>query len=357
MPQLVTFFFGALLVSLVALRWVGLHPVVPWSLIVVFALTVPFAYGLSIGAARLERSLAGWKHGVRIGGALVGLALPWVYQPASRVFQGIVLVLFSALAARLFGGPRDGFATMLLTGLLALGLSQAAISYLNYVALVAAAQRLRDPVLRTLDLQMYGALYNRSVDYTGIFPLVSSRLGFMLFERAYTILFAEMAVVVFALVGDVARLRWYLLRMFACYLVALGVFVLWPVVGPSLYYPESFRPGYEATTTGLWRESSSLEFAAIRRHLQPLTGFGYFVAVPSLHTAMALLCQVSLGPSTMLFWIFLPINILIVLSTVVLGYHYVLDVPAGIGLAAIVLALTAEARTGTSSRRAGIETA
>jgi membrane-associated phospholipid phosphatase len=356
MPQLVGFFFGALLVSLAALMWAGLHPVVPWSLVIVFAMTVPFAYGLSSGAARLGRSLRGWKHGVWIGGALVGLALPWVYQPASRIFQGVVLVLFSALAARLAGGPRDGFATTLLTGLLALGLSQAAISYLNYVALVAAAQRLRDPVLRALDLQMYSALYGRTVEYTGIFPLVSSRLGFVVFERAYTILFAEMAAVVFALAGDVARLRSYLLRMFACYIIALGIFVVWPVVGPSLYYPESFRPGFEATTTGLWRDSSSLEFSAIRRHLQPLTGFGYFVAVPSLHTAMALLCQVSLGPSPMLFWIFLPINILIVLSTVVLGYHYVLDVPAGIGLAAIVLALTAEGRTGTHDR-ARMETA
>jgi membrane-associated phospholipid phosphatase len=338
--MLVAFFFATLIASLAAMKGVGLRPVAPWSLVIVFALTVPFAYGLSQVAARLERSIGSWKYGVPIGGALIGFALLWAYQPVSRTFQGVVLILFSALAARLAGGPRDGFGTAVLMGLLALALSQATISYLNYVALVAAANRVHDPMLRALDLRMYSALYGRTVEYAGIFPLVSSRLGFVVFERAYTILFAEMAVVVFALVGDVVRLRRYLIRMFACYTAALGVFVLWPVVGPHLYYPESFRSGYEATTTGLWRQSSSLEYSAIRGHLQPVTGFGYFVAVPSLHTAMALLCQVSFGRSKMLFWIFLPINILIIASTVVLGYHYVLDVPAGAALVAIVLLLT-----------------
>jgi membrane-associated phospholipid phosphatase len=225
-------------------------------------------------------------------------------------------------------------------GFLALGVSQATISCLNYVVLSVIANKLRDPVIQALDLRMYRAVYGSHVEYSGIFPLVSFRIGFTAFERAYIILFAEMAVVVFALVEDAARLRRYLIRMFACYLTGVAVFLAWPVAGPFLYYPESFRSGYEATTTFLWMRSSYVEFSATRNHLQPITGFGYFVGVPSLHTAMALLCQLSLRRSKMLFWIFLPINILIIASTVVLGYHYVLDVPAGVALVAIVLKLT-----------------
>ncbi len=234
-------------------------------------------------------------------GAVAGLALLWAYQPDSRWFLVADLILLSVLGARLIGGPRDGWATSLLLGLFALGIGQMAISYWNYVALSAVVNRLRDPVIQALDLKIYRAIYGPAIGYSGIFPLVSSRLTFAVFERAYVLLFAEMIVVVFALVEDVAQLRRYLLRMFGCYGVGLGVFVAWPVVGPFLYYPESFRSGYEATTTALWMRSSYLEFSAIRGHLQPITGFGYFVGLPSLHTAMALLCQLSLPRSTMLF--------------------------------------------------------
>lgn len=350
MQLLLAFFFVTFLVSIAGLEWVGLHPVAPWSLVVVLLLTVPFAYGVSVGASRLGHSIGSWKYGAPLYSVFVGFGLLWVYQPETQAFRVVVLLLFSALMARLIGGPRNGFASTFLMGLLALGLCQAAVSYLNYVALVGATNRLHDPVLRALDVQMYRAVYGRAVEYTGIFPLVTSGIGFATFERAYRILFAEMAVVVFALVDDVDRLRSYLLRMFGCYVSALGMFVAWPAVGPCLYYPESFRSGYEATTTALWMSSSYIEFAAIRDHLQPITGFGYFVALPSLHTAMALLCQLSLRRSRILFWMFFPINALIIASTVVLGYHYALDVPAGIALVAIIFVFTG----GRLSRRRSV---
>ncbi len=358
MPKLVAFFAGAFLVSVAGLEWVGLHPVAPWGLIIVLALTVPFAYGVSIGASLLERAIGAWKHGIPACAGVAGCAVLWAYQLESPILRILDLVLFSVLAARLLAGPRNGFATSLLMGLLALGLSQAAISYLNYVALVAAANRMRDPVVQALDLRMYRVIYGRPVDYAGIFPLVSSGILFAAFERAYVMLFAEMAVVVFGLIEDVPRLRWYLIRMFACYVAGLAVFLAWPVAGPFLYYPQSFRSGYEATTTSLWMRSSYLEFSAIRSHLQPITGFGYFVGLPSLHTAMALLCQLSLRRSRMLFWMVLPINALIIASTVVLGYHYALDVVAGVALVAIVVALTGgRVRAGTLLRVGRAETA
>jgi membrane-associated phospholipid phosphatase len=337
MTKVLAVFFGAFLTSLVALNVVGLRPVAPASLVVVLVLTVPFAYGVWLGASLLERAVRRRKHVAPLCGVVIGLVVLGAYQPEKLIFQVVDFLIFSALAARLVGGPRDGFASSLLMGLMALGLSQVAISWGNYVALATVAGRLHDPVVQAVDLHMYQVIYGQSVGYGGLFPLVSAGIPFAIFERAYIMLFPEIVVVLFALVQDPPAMRRYLVRMFACYLCGLGVFFLWPVVGPCLYYPESFRSGYEATTTGQWIRNSHLEFQAIRNHLQPTTGFGYFVAVPSLHTAIALLCQISLRRSRMLFWMFLPINALLIASTVVLGYHYAVDVVAGLGLTAIVL--------------------
>jgi membrane-associated phospholipid phosphatase len=45
----------------------------------------------------------------------------------------------------------------------------------------------------------------------------------------------------------------------------------------------------------------------------------------------------------MAFWLFLPGNLLMVLSTVILGYHYLVDVPAG-AILATALYLASRAR-------------
>ena len=65
-----------------------------------------------------------------------------------------------------------------------------------------------------------------------------------------------------------------------------------------------------------------------------MTGFGYFVALPSLHVAMAVLLQFTIRQRSQIgAWVVAPINILLIASTFVLGYHYLADVPGGVGLA------------------------
>jgi membrane-associated phospholipid phosphatase len=61
-----------------------------------------------------------------------------------------------------------------------------------------------------------------------------------------------------------------------------------------------------------------------------LTGFGYFVALPSLHVAAAILLQTTMRPWPWIYWTWAPVTVLLILSTVILGYHYVIDLPAGL---------------------------
>jgi membrane-associated phospholipid phosphatase len=63
---------------------------------------------------------------------------------------------------------------------------------------------------------------------------------------------------------------------------------------------------------------------------EQLSGFGYFVALPSLHVAAATFIQRSVRQAPWLYWTLLPVNGLLALSTVLLGYHYLLDLPSGV---------------------------
>jgi membrane-associated phospholipid phosphatase len=58
--------------------------------------------------------------------------------------------------------------------------------------------------------------------------------------------------------------------------------------------------------------------------------------VPSLHAGLALLFHLTLWPSRTVFWLVLPINLLITLSTFLLGYHYVVDTVAGVLIAPLI---------------------
>src|SRR5438094_152023 len=114
--------------------------------------------------------------------------------------------------------------------------------------------------------------------------------------------------------------------------------LIYPAVSPCVYYPESFRAGYEGTMAAALGHSLAADYVALRRGL-PLSGFGYFVAIPSMHVAMAVILQASLVGSRAHFWTFLPVNLLLVSSTVVLGQHYLIDVPAGVLVGLVVLPL------------------
>lgn len=162
-----------------------------------------------------------------------------------------------------------------------------------------------------------------------MFPLFRCEGCFQLLESAYVVLFSEIFAVIFVLHKNGYSAHLFLRSLFLCYFVGLLVFVLFPAVGPCIYFPETFSSAYHNTATFKLMHGMYAEFEALK-HGAPLKGLGYFVALPSLHVAVAFLLQRFLSPFRVHFWMFIPVNTLIVLSTFNLGYHYVIDIPAGI---------------------------
>ncbi len=320
---------GLAVLSIACLLLVGIHPVLPSPFIVNLLLLLPWAWALHVVLRAAERrilpSLAPMAGFVLAAGVLLALSAPGRLPVAE--FALIVLFLTVLLARR----PADSTAGAV-KGLVAVVLGNASVWSLNYMALMAARGRIADPGFRTFDAWLYQVLLGHAVIYSGLFPLVNRPLALSGFEGGYLMFFPEIMVVAFVLGHDSRRLAEYLTRMFACYAAALAVFILVPVAGPYLAFPDSVRSVFDNRPTGFLMQSGQREYSAVLHGLQPITGFGNFVGFPSLHAAMVVIFQSSFRRFRLTFWTFLPINLLLLAATIVLGYHYIVDVVAGLML-------------------------
>jgi membrane-associated phospholipid phosphatase len=186
-----------------------------------------------------------------------------------------------------------------------------------------------------LDLAIYSWLRGSAVDYHGMFPLLKSPWVYAFMENNYLMLYPEIFVVTLVVVEKHLDRPYFIGLLFTCYIVGLTVFILYPVLGPCIY-PETVHPDYQSSIVSGMCQGIVAEYQAVRR-MSSLTGMAYFVALPSLHVAMALLFQAFLFPARCHFWVFLPVNVFLALSTVFLGAHYLIDLPAGILLTLVLL--------------------
>ena len=110
-----------------------------------------------------------------------------------------------------------------------------------------------------------------------------------------------------------------------------------------LFFPSSGPAGVYASPHFLdVQRLTSLKFQWVHRRQAVPSMLGGMIAFPSFHVAWAALTTYAALPSRPLFRAIAALNALVVASTVLLGWHYLVDVPAGLALA----------RAGLAGRRA-----
>ena len=117
--------------------------------------------------------------------------------------------------------------------------------------------------------------------------------------------------------------------------VTAMIFPFFPAEGPFVYYgipeygpvraPWQFGPILQSLKDGV-------------RHLDYTLKTG-LVSIPSYHTAAACIFVWATWP-TMLRWGLVPLNILLLLGTFVIGSHYLIDILAGAVVAILVIIVT-----------------
>jgi hypothetical protein len=143
--------------TIVALRWIGIQPAVPWSLLPLLVLVViPFALGAT-GAVSLAAGNTRPEHPMtRARCVLLGAVFLLAYRVDSPLFLLGHVVLFPIIVRNVW---RSGLARplTLMTGALAVG--YATIWNLNYLVAMLSNDRLADPAVRRLDIALYQLIF------------------------------------------------------------------------------------------------------------------------------------------------------------------------------------------------------
>lgn len=110
----------------------------------------------------------------------------------------------------------------------------------------------------------------------------------------------------------------YLILILCTALIGFGFYYFFPTTAPASILQSEHFASYQRAT--------GIKFHEIHNHLPPSTIEGGMVSFPSFHVIWAWLSLYALRSFGVLFWILLPYNMLIIVSCVMLGWHYILDI-------------------------------
>lgn len=150
-------------------------------------------------------------------------------------------------------------------------------------------------------------------------------------NTAYFSLNIQLFSLPFALIllEDYARVYRYLKAMLLTFLIGALCYYFFPTTAPVSVFHSTYFSNFEQATY--------LKFYQIHHYLAPTTDQGGMVAFPSFHVVWAVLLTHLVWKQRWLFYPVLLLNSLVILSTVLLGWHYFMDVVGGILLAFLAL--------------------
>ena len=217
---------------------------------------------------------------------------------------------------------------------------------LSYLAAAAgAAVPLQDHVFDAVDrglgfdwMALLTWLNDAPVTFTGLRLIYGSLLPQM-----------TLAVLCLAFTGRQIWLRTFMLAFVFATLVTIAISAALPAAGTWLHYGLVETDGrIVPTVKTVWPVFTGLRDGSVR--MLVAAGAEGVITFPSLHAALAVIMIAALWPIARLRWFILVLNIIMLAATPIDGAHYLVDVIAGIVVAAIsvLAARSAAARAGRS---------
>jgi membrane-associated phospholipid phosphatase len=246
----------------------------------------------------------------------------------SAIECGILLVLCAAIYS-LVGthAPRMGRSTAVVSDLL-LSMLQLIVAFkvfapLTYLA-AASGYPLVDSALTKLDALLFGFDWNVEANWVTNHPTLD-----WLLHRAYFSLYYQGALVF--LIGSVSRpgdRNGEIIWQFCISLVlTCVVFIFTPALGHVAHIGTGWMSTLMMIRNGEW---GALDFS----HVEGIISF------PSFHTTLAILLVYAVRHHRWALAVLLPLNMLLIVATLSVGGHYLVDVLAGAAVAILSIAAT-----------------
>lgn len=156
------------------------------------------------------------------------------------------------------------------------------------------------------------------LNWTHNYPLFKQLLGIIYASLDYQMCYIPLLII---LTCKFHLIREYYFFMLCTVLLGFGFYYFFPTTAPAsiinspFFFPEQIDTG--------------LKFKQIHHYIIPTTNQGGLIALPSFHTIWAILCINLLREWTVPFILLLLINSLLILSCVLLGWHYPIDILGG----------------------------
>jgi hypothetical protein len=216
----------------------------------------------------------------------------------------------------------------------------ASASVLNYFLITVAGSPI-DSILIKADHLLGFDWYDVLVGMAS-YPLLNEALF-----RIYNMVLPQMAVLIVVLgcMGHSERIYRYCLAVAAGALIAIAIWAAMPSLGAKAFY--SLPAWVEARLTLSVTPQYGRELMALLNN-----GPGYItpadlrglIAFPSYHGVLAILLIWFARPVRWLFWPYLIVNAIVLISTPIQGGHHLVDVLAAFPVALLSLALAGEFR-------------
>ena len=155
-------------------------------------------------------------------------------------------------------------------------------------------------------------------------PLFKSILENIYLSLAYQLLLFPLLVIATKRFNYV-REFYFLLLISA--LIGFTFYYFFPTTAPASILTSPFFTEEQRAT--------GLKFLQIHEHIPPTTKDGGMISLPSFHVIWAWFCLYLIRSWKIVFLLLLPINSLLMLSCVLLGWHYALDI-LGAGFVIII---------------------
>jgi len=201
---------------------------------------------------------------------------------------------------------------------------------LSYIAATAGFP-LQDAALEAIDRHL-GVDWAQLMTFVSLHPRLQLVLSFAYSSFALQTLTTVLAL---GMAGQLTRLSSFITAFIATTLVIIAISAVCPAAGPWLFLeiqPASAN-GFLPTSSTSWSVFLGLRDGTLH------TVYGIrsegIITFPSLHAALGVLFPAALWHVKGVRWLALGLNILLVLATPAYGSHYVIDVIAGILIAAV----------------------
>jgi hypothetical protein len=160
---------------------------------------------------------------------------------------------------------------------------------------------------------------NEIIAWTQNHPRLNTVLDFAYYTLAFQL-------TIFPIILVVSRKQKYFsefcLLMFIASTIGFAFYYFFPTTAPA-----------SVSTSPLFSESqrsTGIKFYELHNHIPPSTADGGMIALPSFHVIWAWIVQYTMRVWPIVFIALTPLNILLVISCVMLGWHYPVDIVGSI---------------------------